>query len=63
LLDHLKARFDQGPTLATRRSTFSVEELMKTLILIMVTRWKRRRKTLVASVFDGIRVVREAHVT
>jgi hypothetical protein len=29
LLDHLKERFDQVRTFATRRSTFSVEELMK----------------------------------
>jgi hypothetical protein len=29
LLDHLKERFDQVRTLVTRRSTFSVEELLK----------------------------------
>jgi hypothetical protein len=61
LRDHLKERFDQVRTLAARRSTFSVEELLKSVDLdsrdpVEEARAKARRERL-----RQHPVVREAH--
>ena len=61
LLDHLKERFDQVRTLVTRRSTFSVDELMKNVEIrepdpIEEAKEEARRNRLRAHP-----VIREAH--